>query len=82
MDLSPLVELRSWLHTTPWLWDGLIFIGEHARQIMAAGVCWIMALTIIRVRHSGGPTAPPASEPAPVQADIASDVAAATPSNR
>lgn len=63
MSLNPLVEIRSWLHQTPWLWDGLIFLGDHAPELMAAAACWIIGLLVVKVRRSGEPTGAPPPEP-------------------
>lgn len=63
MSLNPLVEIRSWLHQTPWLWDGLIFLGDHAPELMAAAACWIIGLVVVKVRRSGEPTGAPPPEP-------------------
>lgn len=65
MSLNPLVEIRSWLHQTPWLWDGLIFLGDHAPELMAAAACWIIGLLVVKVRRSGEPTGAPLPEHPP-----------------
>lgn len=58
MPLNPLVELRSWLqHHAPGLWEGLIFLGGHAPELMVGAAVWILGLLIIMMRRSGGPTA-------------------------
>lgn len=56
MSLNPLVQTRAWLHKAPWLWDGLIFLGHHAAELMAGALAWIFLLLLIKTRRTGQAT--------------------------
>ncbi len=51
MSLNPLIQTRAWLHKAPWLWDGLVFLGHHASELMGAAFGWIFLLLIIKTRR-------------------------------
>lgn len=53
MSLNPLIQTRAWLHKAPWLWDGLVFLGHHAGELMAAAFAWIFFLLLIKTRRAG-----------------------------
>jgi hypothetical protein len=66
MALDPLVEIRSWLHRVPWLWNGLLFLGRNAPALMLGAACWIGGLTLVLTRRSGPPTGAVEAEPRPL----------------
>lgn len=62
--MNPLVETRAWLHRWPWLWDGLIFMGHHAAELMAGALVWIFLVLVMKTRRTGLATgAQPSHDP-------------------